>query len=58
MTNEPIAVELLRAQQHAAEAECPTCRGRGTVAAGQVAGELVVRIDHGRLCPRNPRRSG
>lgn len=50
-----LAADLLEAQAAAAEVSCPTCAGRGRVAAGRRAGEYVVRIDHGRLCPRRPR---
>lgn len=52
MTDDPVSAELLEAQQTATRIECPTCRGRGTVAAGQRPGEFVVRVAHFRTCPR------
>lgn len=54
MAGDPISVELLAAQQQAAEVSCPLCYGRGSVIPTPSAGQWRVRINHGRLCPRRP----
>jgi hypothetical protein len=55
MRDKPIAVALLEAQQQATEVSCSMCRGRGQVVAAPTRGQWLVRVEHGRLCPRRPR---